>query len=77
MTVGAQHGYGLGLWTGKAGERRVAWHSGSTAGFAADARHYPDDRISIAMVGNADASRMGSAPRRIREAVLKVVTSRA
>jgi CubicO group peptidase (beta-lactamase class C family) len=68
-------GYGLGLWTGTARGRRVAWHSGSTAGFAADARHYPDDRVSIVMLGNADASRMGSAPPRIREAVLNLVTA--
>lgn len=66
-------GYGLGLWTGRAGGRRVAWHAGSTSGFAADARHYPDDRVSIVMLGNADAGRMGSEPRRIREAVLKIV----
>ncbi len=53
--------------------RRAAWHSGSTAGFAADARHYLDLRVSIAMLGNADARRVGSTPQRIREAVLKVV----
>ncbi len=66
-------GYGLGVWTGKANGRRVAWHAGRTAGFAVDARHYPDDGISIAMLGNADSSRMDSQPRRIREAVLNLV----
>ena len=69
-------GYGLGVWTGRADGRRVAWHAGSTAGFAADARHYPDDRVSIVMLGNADASRMGSEPRRIREAMLDLVTAK-
>lgn len=70
-------GYGLGVWTGSADGRRVAWHAGSTAGFAADARHYPDIQVSIVMLGNADASRMGSEPRNIREAVLNLVTVRA
>ena len=69
-------GYGLGVWTGRAGGRRVAWHAGSTAGFAADARHYPDDQVSIVMLGNADASRMDSEPRRIREAVLNLLTGK-
>ena len=69
-------GYGLGLWTGAAAGRRVAWHAGSTAGFAADARHYPDNGISIAMLGNADSVRMGSEPRQIREAVLKALLLR-
>jgi len=68
-------GYGLGVWTGTTAGRRVFWHAGSTAGFAADARHYPDLRASIVMLGNADSSRMGSAPRRIREAVLDVVAA--
>ncbi len=68
--------YGLGVWTGRADGRRVAWHAGSTAGFAADARHYPDDGVSIVMLGNADSSRMGSEPRRIREAVLDLVTAK-
>jgi hypothetical protein len=33
-------------------------------------------RVSIAMLGNADAGRMGSEPRRIREAVLDLVTAK-
>jgi D-alanyl-D-alanine carboxypeptidase len=67
-------GYGLGLWTGRAEGRRVVWHAGTTAGFAADARHYPDSPASIVMLGNADSGRMGSEPRRIRQAVLNLVT---
>jgi CubicO group peptidase (beta-lactamase class C family) len=69
-------GYGLGIWTGTAGGRRVAWHAGSTAGFAADARHYPDDGVSIAMLGNADSGEMGAEPQRIREAVLNAIAPR-
>jgi CubicO group peptidase (beta-lactamase class C family) len=69
-------GYGLGVWTGKADRRRVWWHAGTTAGFSADARHYPDHQLSIVMLGNADAGRMGSEPRRIREAVLKRIVSK-
>lgn len=63
-------GYGLGIWTGKINGRKVAWHAGSTAGFAADARHYPDHQVSIVMLGNADTNRMGAEPARIRAAVL-------
>jgi CubicO group peptidase (beta-lactamase class C family) len=69
-------GYGLGVWTGTAAGRRVAWHAGSTAGFAADARHYPDNGVSVVMLGNADSGRMGSEPRRIRQAVLDVVAAK-
>lgn len=65
--------YGLGVFTGEASGRRVVWHHGSTAGFAADWRHYPDQGITIAMVANADATRMGSAPRAIRAALLAAV----
>jgi hypothetical protein len=68
--------YGLGLWTGRADGRRVAWHAGSTAGIAADARHYPGDQVSIAMLGNADANRMGSEPQLIRETVLNLAVAR-
>lgn len=67
--------YGLGVWTGRTERGRVLWHSGSTAGFAADARHYPDLGISIVMLGNADARRMGSEPQRIRAAVLDAVAA--
>jgi hypothetical protein len=63
-------GCGLGLLLGESAGRRVYWHSGSTAGFAADLRYYPDARLSIAMLANSDAGRMGAAPRRIREAAL-------
>jgi D-alanyl-D-alanine carboxypeptidase len=65
--------YGLGIWTGRMERGRVLWHSGSTAGFAADARHYPDLGVSIVMLGNADARRAGSQPRRIRDAVLEAL----
>lgn len=67
--------YGLGVWTGRTERGRVLWHTGSTAGFAADARHYPDLGVSIAMLGNADARRVGSVPRRIREAVLDALAA--
>lgn len=67
--------YGLGVWSGRTERGRVLWHSGSTAGFAADARHYPDLGISIVMLGNADARRVGAQPQRIRAAVLDVVTA--
>ncbi|MBA2669128.1 MAG: hypothetical protein H0U67_02020 [Gemmatimonadetes bacterium] len=53
----------------------MAWHGGSTAGFAADARHYPDSGISIVMMGNADSRRLGAEPQRIREAVLEAVAA--
>jgi D-alanyl-D-alanine carboxypeptidase len=66
-------GYGLGIWSGRTEWGRVVWHTGSTAGFAADARHYADHRLSIVMIGNADARRVGSEPRRIREAVLRTM----
>jgi D-alanyl-D-alanine carboxypeptidase len=67
--------YGLGVWSGRTERGRVLWHSGSTAGFAADARHYPELGISIVMLGNADARRVGSQPQRIRAAVLDAVTA--
>ena len=63
--------YGMGVFTGRAYGRRVIFHSGNTAGFAADWRCYPDDGVSIAMLANADASRMGSAPRDIRRTALE------
>jgi D-alanyl-D-alanine carboxypeptidase len=68
-------GYGLGIWVGSNEWGRVRWHPGSTAGFAADARHYPDRRLSIVMMGNADARRVGSQPQRLREAVLRAVAA--
>jgi D-alanyl-D-alanine carboxypeptidase len=71
----AGSGYGLGIWTGRTRWGRVVWHGGSTAGFAADARHYPDRTLSIVMLGNADARRVGSQPRRIREAVFQVLAA--
>jgi len=67
--------YGLGLWTGSADGRRVAWHAGTTAGFAADARHYPELGVSVAMLANADAGRIGEEPRRIRAAVLRALVA--
>jgi D-alanyl-D-alanine carboxypeptidase len=71
----AGSGYGLGIWTGRTGRGRVVWHTGSTAGFAADARHYPERQLSIVMLGNSDARRVGSEPRRIREAVFEVLAA--
>jgi D-alanyl-D-alanine carboxypeptidase len=73
MLTRAGSGYGLGIWAGRTNRGRVVWHAGSTAGFAADARHYPDRRLSIVMLGNADARRVGSEPRRIREAVFEAL----
>ncbi len=73
---GARRGasaYGLGIRTGEALGRSVYWHTGSTAGFAADLRYYPETGVSIALVANADASRMGSFPAAARQSALDAV----
>jgi D-alanyl-D-alanine carboxypeptidase len=75
FATSAGSGYGLGIWIGRTERGRVLWHSGSTAGFAADARHYPDLGVSIVMLGNADARRADSRPRRIRDAVFEALAA--
>jgi len=66
--------YGLGIRSGQGLGRTVYWHSGNTAGFSADLRYYPAERISIAMLANTDAaSRMAAFPRAAREAALRAI----
>jgi CubicO group peptidase (beta-lactamase class C family) len=68
--------YGLGVFSGEAFGRRVLYHTGSTAGFSADWRCYPADGMAVAMVANADAGRMESAPQAIRKAALEAALGR-
>jgi CubicO group peptidase (beta-lactamase class C family) len=68
--------YGLGVLSGRAFGRRVLYHTGSTAGFSADWRCYPDDAMALAMIANADAERMGGAPQAIRKAALEALLGR-
>lgn len=72
-TGGRTH-YGLGISSGQAFGRPVYWHSGNTAGFAADLRYYPSGGISIAMLANTDAgSKLAAFPKAAREAALRAV----
>jgi CubicO group peptidase (beta-lactamase class C family) len=50
---GRPHGYGLGLYVGTYKGLREVFHSGTTAGYSAFLTHFPEQRVSVAVLCNA------------------------
>ncbi|HYE46795.1 MAG TPA: serine hydrolase domain-containing protein [Caulobacter sp.] len=70
LADGAGAHYGLGVYVGRAGGRRVISHDGASMGFLTQNRVYPDDRSAIVVTVNAD---FGSAQYEIAEALERMV----
>jgi D-alanyl-D-alanine carboxypeptidase len=74
LTGGGAAGYGLGLFVSTDHGRRMLQHDGEVSGFLAENRIYPNDRVAIAVLGNAD---FGSAPQAAAGAVADILFGRA
>ncbi len=55
-------GYGLGWFITRFAGRRMVTHGGGITGFSANLYHFPDERITIAVLANAKARDDGIAP---------------
>jgi len=56
LADGSGTGYGLGVSTGKRGERRFIEHAGEAVGFLSESIVFPDERASIIVLVNSDFS---------------------
>jgi CubicO group peptidase (beta-lactamase class C family) len=68
-------GYGFGWFITRLNGRRLVTHGGGITGFSANLYHFPDDRLTIAVISNTKGRDDGAAPvdplaRRITEAYL-------
>jgi CubicO group peptidase (beta-lactamase class C family) len=68
-------GYGFGWFITRFADRRLLTHGGGITGFSANLYHFPDERLTIAVLANVKARDDGAAPvdpltRRIAEMML-------
>jgi D-alanyl-D-alanine carboxypeptidase len=71
LKSGKGSGYGLGVFVGTQGEHRTISHSGEVSGFVAQNVVYPDDKVSVTVLTNQDASSAaGALAKRIAPLVL-------
>lgn len=74
-------GYGFGWFITRFAGKRLVTHGGGITGFSANLYHFPDERLTIAVLANAKGRDDGVAPvdplaRRIAEAYLSMVSHR-
>lgn len=75
MTTAHTSGYGYGLMSSRANDRRVIGHGGAIDGFMAELVHYPDERITVVVLRNADYGLPG--PDAIARALAAIVLGEA
>jgi hypothetical protein len=72
-------GYGFGWFITRFAGHRLVTHGGGITGFSANLYHFPDERLTIAVLANVKARDDGVAPvdplaRRIAESLLDATT---
>lgn len=70
LTDGSSTGYGLGVSTGIASNRRFINHGGESVGFLSQNTVYPDSNVAIVVLTNAD---FGSVTGRVTSAIADIV----
>ena len=61
LNNGARTKYGFGFYVNEFAGHRNIRHSGSTSGFSSDIECYPEDRLTVIVLTNADT--LGAATR--------------
>lgn len=56
LADGSRFGYGLGLFVGDLGGRRVIFHGGGINGFVSTLAYYPDDDLHVAVLVNTEGN---------------------
>jgi CubicO group peptidase (beta-lactamase class C family) len=74
-------GYGFGWFITRVEDRRLLTHGGAITGFSANLYHFPDERLTIAVLANAKGRDDGAAPvdplaRSIARACLRLTACR-
>lgn len=60
---GGEAGYGLGWATGRVNGHRLVSHGGGIPGFSTEFAHYPDDRLTVIVLTNAEGGHAGAIAR--------------
>ena len=72
LSDGSSHPYGFGWELGERGGRRHIGHGGSLPGFRATYARFPDDRLTVIVLTNADQVDRESIVKRIADIYLQV-----